>query len=223
MNRFTGQSTKFLSTFQRLLEKLLNKIQLPSDMNPKTASGRNLTMLVINVVNSLCQKHVGGFLHPLRSIINEPKYIKVCTPIFNSLGFNALHSNLLNMSLLTTLSHRKVHSTPWYNVSKDFWKVCHALSRIDGWLQTTPICFNQVLLIISHYYSLQTWLIPSMPGDNKGYIKPKSSHLLLSTCSVEPRHLSPLSCAVLSCIVHIALYSALLLDQSQVSFKHRMS
>lgn len=54
-----------------MLAKLLNKMQLPIDMSMKNARGRNLTMLVVNVVNSLCQNNTGGFLYPLRIIIKE--------------------------------------------------------------------------------------------------------------------------------------------------------
>lgn len=56
-----------------------------------------------------------------------------------------------------------------------------------------------------------------MPGDKRGYIRQKTPTLLLSASSMEERWLSPLSCAVLRCIVHIALYSAALTNPEQVN------
>lgn len=60
-----------------MLGKLLAKASLPEDMNLDTTRGRNLTMLVVNVVNAL-GRDIVGFSHPLTELIRSPKSCEVC-------------------------------------------------------------------------------------------------------------------------------------------------
>lgn len=123
--------------------------------------------------------------------------------------------NLFSVQILQNYCRTSYQTLYCFGHSVDFKRFCH--------YSVNSFNVGSFLVITSLYFFPKESYLPTMPGDKKGYIKPKASNLLLATCSIEQRYLTPLSCAVLSCIVHVCLYAGNLLTGQVCYVNHNTS